>query len=140
MPAEFRENGIAFRYPENWALEREEHESGWTVTVQSRDTAFLTVTFDTDAPDIAALADSALDALRAEYPGLEAEPKLESIAGQPAVGHDVRFFSFDLTNTAVIRSFRAEEGAVLVLWQVTDLEQEKNEPVLKAISKSITET
>jgi hypothetical protein len=140
MPAEFHENGIAFRYPENWALEREEHESGWTVSVQSPDTAFITVTFDGESPDITAMADSALDALRGEYPALETEPKLESIAGQPAVGHDVRFFSFDLTNTAAIRSFRAEEGTVLVLWQFADLEQEKNEPVLKAIAKSIKET
>lgn len=140
MPAEFHENGIAFRYPENWGLERDEHETGWTVSLQSPETAFLTVTFDAEAPDVAVMADSALDALRAEYPALEAEPKVESIAGQPAVGHDVRFFSFDLTNTAAIRSFRAEEGTVLVLWQFADLEQDRSEPVLKAICKSIEET
>jgi hypothetical protein len=139
MPAEFRENGIAFRYPENWVLDREEHETGWTVSVQSPDTAFVTISFDADGPDIAAMAESALETLRAEYPGLEAEPRVESIADQPAVGHDVRFFSFDLTNTAGIRSFRAEEGTVLVLWQFTDLEQERSEPVLNAIRKSITE-
>src|SRR3954468_5348727 len=140
MPARFHENGIAFLYPENWVLERDEHESGWTVSVQSPETAFLSVTFDADAPDIAGIADSALDTLRAEYPDLEAEPRVESIAGQPAVGHDVRFFSFDLTNTAVIRSFRAEEGTILVLWQFTDLEQDRKEAVLKAICKSIEES
>ena len=139
MPADFHENGISFRYPENWRLEREEHESGWTVTVQSPDTAFLTLTFDADAPDIARLADSALEALREEYPDLEAEPQVETIAGQPAVGHDVRFFSFDLTNTARIRSFRSEEGSVLVLSQFNDLEEDTNEPVLRAISASIQE-
>jgi hypothetical protein len=139
MPSQFHENGIAFRYPENWTLERVEHESGWTVSVQSPDTAFLSVTFDADAPDIAGMADSALGTLRSEYPALESEPKVESIAGQPAVGHDVRFFSFDLTNTAGIRSFRAEEGIVLVLWQFNDLEHDRNEPVLKAICTSIVE-
>jgi hypothetical protein len=139
MAAHFHESGIAFRYPENWTLEREDHESGWTVSVQSPDTAFLIVTFDADAPDIATMADSALESLRAEYPGLEAEPQVESIAGQPAVGHDVHFFSFDLTNTAGIRSFRAEDGTVLVLWQFNDLEQDRSEPVLKAIRASIVE-
>jgi hypothetical protein len=139
MPSQFQKNGITFRYPENWALDRDEHESGWTVTVQSPETAFLSVTFDADAPDMAGMADAALDTLRAEYPALEAEPRVESIAGQPAVGHDVRFFSFDLTNTAGIRAFRAEEGSVLVLWQFTDLEQDHNGPVLKAICKSIEE-
>jgi hypothetical protein len=139
MPAEFHEDGIAFRYPENWTLEREDQETGWTVSVQSPDTAFLIVTFDADAPDIAKISDSALETLEAEYPGLEAEPKVESIAGQPAVGHDVRFFSFDLTNTAGIRAFRAESGTVLVLWQFNDLEEERSEPVLKAIRASICE-
>lgn len=139
MPSQFHENGVTFRYPENWTLERDENESGWTVAVQSPDTAFLIMTFDAEAPDIARMADSALDTLRAEYPALEAEPKVESIAGQPAVGFDVRFFSFDLTNTAGIRSFRAEEGTVLVLWQFNDLEQDRNEPVFKAICKSIEE-
>jgi hypothetical protein len=139
MPAHFHENGISFDYPENWALEREEHESGWTATVQSPDTAFLAVSFDADAPDIAQLADSALAALREEYPDLEAEPRVETLAGQPAVGHDVRFFSFDLTNTARIRAFRSEEGAVLVLSQFNDLEEECSEPVLRAICASIKE-
>jgi hypothetical protein len=128
-----------FRYPENWSLEREDQETGWTVSVQSPDTAFLIVTFDADAPDIAGMADAALETLKAEYPGLEAEPRTESIAGQPAVGHDVRFFSFDLTNTAGIRSFRSESGTVLVLWQFNDLEEERSEPVLKAIRASIQE-
>src|SRR5947209_3624619 len=139
MAAFFRQDGIAFRYPEDWTLEREDHEAGWTVSVQSPETAFLIVTFDAEAPDIAGMADSGLDTLRAEYPGLEAEPKVESIAGQPAVGYDVRFFSFDLTNTAGIRSFRSESGTVLVLWQFNDLEEERSEPVLTAIRASIQE-
>src|SRR5437764_11796504 len=139
MASRFHEDGISFRYPEDWVLEREEHKSGWTVSVQSPDTAFLIVTFDAGAPDIAEMADSALDTLRAEYPGLEAEPKVESIAGQPAVGHDVRFFSFDLTNTAWIRSFLSEEGSVLVLCQFNDLEEDSNGPVLRAICASINE-
>ena len=139
MAARFHDDGITFQYPENWVLEREDHEAGWTVSVQSPDTAFFIITFDAEAPDIASMADSALETLKVEYPGLEAEPKVESIAGQPAVGHDVRFFSFDLTNTAGIRSFRSETGTVLVLWQFTDLEQEQSEPVLKAICASIQE-
>jgi hypothetical protein len=139
MAAHFLEDGIAFQYPENWVLEREDNESGWTVSVQSPNTAFLIVTFDAEAAEAAGMADSALESLRAEYPGLESEPKVESIAGQPAVGFDVSFFSFDLTNTAGIRAFRGDAGSVLILWQFTDLEQETSEPVLKAICASIRE-
>lgn len=139
MVARFEADGIAFRYPENWSLERDEQETGWSVTVQSPETAFLILTFDTDGPDIGAIADAALETLRAEYPDLESDPAVESIAGQPAVGHDVRFFSFDLTNTAGIRAFRSENGTVLVLWQFTDLEYDRSERVLRAIRTSIDE-
>ena len=65
------------------------------------------------------------------------EDCVESVAGQPAVGHDVRFFSFDLTNTCWIRSFYCSRGSILVMWEANDLELEQNEPVLKAITASL---
>ena len=77
------------------------------------------------------MAQAALDALRAEYEDLEADACVESIAGQPAVGHDVRFFSLDLTNTCWIRSFYSGRGTVLVMWQLTDLELDRHEKVLR---------
>ena len=67
MAAEFDYDGIRFRYPENWRLEREDNEDGWTVSVQSPETAFLMLCFREDQPDPAAVADVALAALREEY-------------------------------------------------------------------------
>jgi hypothetical protein len=137
MPAVFEQDGIRFLYPENWSIERGDHQSGWSVTVQSADTAFFTLSYHTGERDMAAVADSALEALREEYPVLEADSALATLAGQPAVGHDVRFYSLDLTNTAWIRSFACEEGCVLVLCQINDLELDRNGPVLKAICASL---
>ena len=137
MAAQFDENGIRFRYPENWRLEREDNESGWTVSVQSPDTAFLVVTLDEDMPSTERMAETALEALRAEYPVLEADPCTDSLAGQPAVGHDIRFISLDLTNTGWTRSFYTGRGTVLVMWEANDLELEVNEPVLRAICASL---
>jgi len=137
----FHENGIAFLYPGNWTLEREEHDTGWIATIQSPGTAFLSIAlFQTDELDIGVAVDESLKNLRSEYPDLEDEPAVESIAGQPAVGHDARFFSLDLTNTAGMRAFRAEAGTVLILWQYTDHEAELAEPVVRAICASIEET
>src|SRR5262249_36547023 len=130
MAAHFEQDGVAFSYPENWKLEREESDNGWTATVHSPDTAFFMVSYDQDSPDPTHVADTALEALRGEYPDLEADEQVESIAGQPAVGHDIRFFSFDLTNTCWARSFYGPGGTLLVLWQANDLELEKNEPIL----------
>jgi len=133
----FQEDGVTFSYPENWRLDREETENGWTALVQSPQTAFVVVSYDPNMPTPAEMADTALEALREEYSDLEAEPKVETLAGQPAVGYEVRFFSLDLTNTCWLRSLYADAGTVLVMCQCTDLELEQNEPVLRAICASL---
>jgi hypothetical protein len=137
MPGLFQKDGICFQYPANWKLEREDADSGWTVSVQSPDTGFLILTFDRNMPETAQVAQTVLDALQADYPGLEAEDALETLAGQPAFGHDIRFFSLDLTNTCCTRSFYTDTGTLLMMWQVNDLELEQFEPIVRAIQKSL---
>ena len=137
MAATFHEDGLSFQYPENWQLQREESETGWTVSLQSPETAFFLVSYDGDMPEAEAMAQTALDALQEEYPTLEADVCVEDVAGQPACGHDIRFFSFDLTNTCWSRSFYCGTGTVLAMWQATDLELEHMEPILKAICASL---
>ncbi len=137
MVAVFEDAGIRFRYPENWRLEREDNEAGWTVTVQSPDTAFLMLCLREDMPSTDQLVETTLETLREEYPELEADERVDSVGGQPAVGHDIRFFSFDLTNTCWTRSFYSALGTVLLLCQFNDLETERNEAVLRAICASL---
>jgi hypothetical protein len=95
------------------------------------------VTFDRDMPETELMAATALDAMKEEYEGLEFEPITESIAGQPAIGHDMRFFSLDLTNTCGTRSFYSDTGTVLLFWQSTDLDLEDVEPIFKAVRTSM---
>lgn len=133
----FQADGIRFQYPDNWRLTREDADSGWTVSVQSPDTAFFLLTFDSEMPEVGQVVQTVLDALRADYPELEAEDALESLAGQPALGHDIRFFSLDLTNTCHTRSFYSETGTLLLMWQATDIELDAVEPVFQAMCKSL---
>jgi hypothetical protein len=137
MIATYDQEGVRFRYPENWEIEREESEEGWSVLVQSPDTAFLLLSMREDMPTTDEMVQTALEALKEDYPDLEADDCVDSVAGQPAIGHDIRFFSFDLTNTAWTRSFYSERGTLLVLCQVNDLEHDTNEPVLRAICASL---
>ncbi len=137
MASVFEESGVRFQYPENWQLEREETDTGWTVSLQSPGTAFLVLSLDQDSPDAQAMAQTALDALRDEYPDLEAEECVDSVAGQPAIGHDIRFFSLDLTNTCSTRSFYGAGGTILLMWQLNDLESDVNADVLRAICASV---
>ena len=136
MPAKFSRQGISFSYPENWTEEFEENEFGWTVTIQSPATAFLSVTLDEAMPGTGAIADAALEVMREEYPKLDAEPATSSIAGRPAVGYDIDFISFDLTNTCVIRAIGTGEGTLVLMTQATDSET-TNLKVLEAICKSL---
>jgi hypothetical protein len=133
----FQEDGVSFQYPDSWRLEREDTENGWTATLQSPGTAFLTVTLDGNMPETEAMAEAALEALRSEYPTLEASPQIDTLAGQMAIGHDIQFFSFDLTNSCWTRSLYADAGTLLVLCQTSDLELEEYEPVLRAICASL---
>lgn len=137
MPALFQAEGIRFQYPESWQLSRDESETGWTVTVQSPDTAFFLLTLDAEMPETGMMAQTALEALRAEYPDLEADEIIESLGGQPALGHNIRFFSLDLTNTCCTRSFYGATGTILLMWQANDLEWAAVEPVFRAICSSL---
>jgi hypothetical protein len=137
MPAIFDQDGVRFQYPENWEMVREDNPSGWTVSLQSPATAFFMLTYDSDMPEAELMAETALEAMQAEYKGLESEPIVETIAGQPACGHNMRFFSFDLTNTCCTRSFYGAGGTVLLLWQTNDLELEIVEPIVQAMCASL---
>src|ERR1700738_4162452 len=92
MVAEFDDAGIRFKYPENWRLEREDNETGWTVSLQSPGTAFLMISVREDMPSVDHMVEAALAALQEDYPDLEADDCTESLAGQPAVGHNIQFF------------------------------------------------
>jgi hypothetical protein len=137
MPAVFEEAGIRFQYPENWPLEREPTEEGWTVLVQSPATAFLMMVFREGIPEPAALADAALEALRADYPDLEADVSVDTLAGLPALGHDIRFISLDLTNTCWTRCIAISQGTLLIMCQYNDLEEGTHQAVLRAMCASL---
>jgi hypothetical protein len=137
MVAQFEERGLRFRYPASWKLEREETEEGWTVSIQSPDTAFILICVREDMPAVEDLAESAVDAFRQEYKDVEVEDCVDQIGGQPALGHEIHFFSFDLTNTCWTRSFYSGAGTVLVMCQANDMDLETHGPVMRAICASL---
>ncbi len=140
MPAIFERDGLRFRYPENWRVEENAVTEGWSVTIQSPKTAFLLVNVYPNRPAVKEVLETALTALREDYPDLEVQEASEHIAGHHAKGLDVQFFSLDLTNSCWIRGFRSRKGTVLILAQTNDLELESAESVLRAIRASVQMT
>jgi hypothetical protein len=133
----YNEDGLSFTYPDEWSLERQESEDGWAVTLQSPGTAFAQVVLDRTMPEREHMAQTALRALEEDYHNLEAEAGMDMMAGEMAIGHDIDFFSLDLTITAWTRCFFGLAGTVLVLCQVSGVDQEEYEPVLRAICRSM---
>jgi hypothetical protein len=97
----------------------------------------VTVCLREDRQGVKQLSRAVLDTLREDYPDLEAEEKVEPLAGRKAFGHDIRFFSLDLTNTCWTRSFAAPPGTVLVMCQTSDLELETMGPAMRGICSSL---
>ena len=140
--ATFSRDGVRFQYPTNWALEVEAGspdggDAGWTATVQSPGTAFVVVSLRPDADTPGRLADEALAALAAEYPGLESDPAVGSLGGLPAVGHDFDFLAVDAVVTGWTRCVETGAGPLLVLCQVAQYDKDANGPVLHAVSASV---
>ena len=138
MPAVYEGHGLRFMYPENWQLDVQPGESVVTISVQSPSTAFWMITLFEGQAAAGDVAAEALSALRDDYPELDADEARETLAGHPAVGHDISFVSLDLTNTCWTRAFRAPPTTFLVIFQTNDRELPQSELVLRAISKSLT--
>lgn len=137
MTATYENHGIRFLFPENWRLEEQEGTGQWTVSAQSPQTAFWSITVDETGRSPEALARDALAALREEYGALDVSDVEEVVGRRKVVGHDVAFFCLDLTNTGAIRAFRAESRTVLLLYQANDTEWEQVRLVFRAISESL---
>ena len=137
----YDDHGIRFEYPADWEVEATEDGPRTAVTVQSPSgPAFALVTVDESRPSPGELADEALAALRDEYPKLDAFPARETISGHEAVGHDVEFFSLDMTNACSIRSFQTPRRTVFLMAQWSDVEDDETAAGLDAIRRSLEET
>ena len=133
MSDTFQRDGVRFNYPPDWQLETEDDGDGWTASLQGPGTAFLVVSYCPGIDDPGELVDAAVEGLQADYPDLDAIDAVDHLAGPPALGADVNFVHFDLTNTCWIRAVPAAEGALLVMAQCTDEELVDQGEALKAI-------
>jgi hypothetical protein len=140
MIQSFERDGVRFQYPENWtveAAEGEPGEGGWTVSVQSPQTAFLLVSLRPDADDPAQLADQTLEAMRAEYKELDTENVVETLGGVVAVGHDIDFLTVDTAIVCRTRCLETPAGPLLVMAQTSEYDRGRNDPILRAICASL---
>ena len=137
----FENHGVRFDYPSSWELEENDHGGVMTVAVQDPGgLGFALITTDESCPDPADVADAALEAMREEYPELDASPAMETINDHCATGHDVEFFALDMTNGASIRCFRTPNRTVLAFGQWSDVGEANLPDLIRDVFQSIEET
>ncbi|MFO0897562.1 MAG: hypothetical protein U0836_09075 [Pirellulales bacterium] len=138
MPGLYDKIGLQFQYPDNWVIdEGESQETRASVTVYSPEGGFWSVTVHPHDEEPANLAAAAVTAMREVYEQLDAEPEFSVIAGHEAEGFEMNFYCLDLTNTAVVQSFRGPHAAYVVFWQAEDREYARIAPVFAAMVQSL---
>jgi hypothetical protein len=137
----FEEHGVRFEYPSEWAVEVTDEGDVTTVDVQDPGgVAFLLVRIDESCPDPTEVAELALEAMREDYPELDAVPIVETLDGHLATGYDVEFFSLDIANAACIRCFHTPRRTVLVFGQWSDLGEQNLPDLVAGMLRSLEET
>ena len=136
----YEDHGVRFEYPSDWTVEVTDEGPVNTVDLQHPEgVAFALVRTDEMRPDPAELADLALEAMREEYPELDAAPVMETLNERCATGHDVEFFSLDIANGASIRCFRTPRRTVLIFGQWSDLGGEDLSELIRGVFRSLEE-
>ena len=123
--------------PHGWAAERD----GATLSLQSPDTAFWTLTAVPGSVSPEAAVEGALEALREEYGGdgpageVEVSPARGPAAAAGEVARDAAFFCLDSTATARARAFRAGGVTYVLFWQGLDRDVAKHGATLESLSR-----
>ena len=137
----YEDHGLRFDYPSAWEVEVTDHGPVLTVALQDPSgLGFALITTDESRPDPADVADAALEAMREEYPELDASPAMETINDHCATGHDVEFFALDMTNAASIRCFRTPRRTVLAFGQWSDVGEAALPDLIRGVFRSIEDT
>ena len=137
----YEDHGLRFDYPSAWEVEVTDHGPVLTVALQDPGgLGFALITTDESRPDPADVADAALEAMREEYPELDASPAMETINDHCATGHDVEFIAMDMTNAARIRCFRTPRRTVLAFGQWSDAGEADLPDLIHGVFRSLEDT
>jgi hypothetical protein len=131
-------HGIRFEYPDDWLFHEQALAEEVTLTVQSPDSAYWSLTLVLDRPDPVRVVEAALNAFREEYSEVDVYPCEVELHGQPTEARDLDFICHDLIGSAFVRAIQTPQLTLLVLYQVAELELETARPLLDKITQSLS--
>lgn len=132
-------SGVSFQYPADWRLDEQYEEGDLTLNIRPDDegTAFWSLTLLGGRPTVQSALRAVVRAFEEEYEELDSYPAEQEIAGCRAIGRDIDFVCFELTNSATVRVFRTPEFTAVLLSQATDSEQKDYRPGFDFITDSL---
>lgn len=138
MDRVFEGHGIRFEYPEDWILHEQTSPEEITLTVQSPESSFWSVTLILDRPDPRRVIETILETFREEYSEVDVYPSDVRLGDQPTESCELDFVCHDLIGSAFLRATVAPDFTMLVLYQGADLELDDTQPLLEKINNSLT--
>ncbi|MGE3315614.1 MAG: hypothetical protein AB7O26_10900 [Planctomycetaceae bacterium] len=137
MSETYQSHGIRFEYPELWELSEQRGDNETTITVESPDTSFwsLSIFYGRTTPE--EVLETAVSALQEAYEEVDVYPSKARIGEHQGGARDVEFVCYELINSAFLRAFETDDFTALVYYQGTDHELVDSKPVLEAITASL---
>jgi hypothetical protein len=134
----YDKSGIRFLYPANWQISDEEVDgNGLSVSVQSPDSAFWSLTVYDPGTEPRTLVEAVLTSMRGEYEEVEASVIHERFADSEWLGYEMCFYCLDFLVNSKVMATRAIGKTLLIIWQAEDREFDQLEPVFRAITLSL---
>jgi len=138
MDKTYQSHGVSFRYPGEWELTEEQTDDQLSITVSSPLTAFWTLILFPDCPEPEDVVETTLDAFHEEYSEMDEYPSKARVGRRRTIGRDIDFVCLDVLNLARVRAFRAAPFTGMVLFQLTEAEEDEMGPILERITRSLS--
>ena len=138
MDRVFEGHGIRFEYPEDWILHEQSSPEEITLTVQSPNSSFWSLTLIMDRPEPRRVLDAILDTFREEYSEIDVYPSEVRLGDQPTESCELDFVCHELIGSAFLRAVAAPDFTLVVLYQGADLELDDTQKLLEEISQSLS--
>lgn len=130
-------HGIRFRYPNDWELSENQDDRDISISVNSPDTSFWTLTLLDGRPAPERVLQEVVETLRGEYAEMDEYSTKAVIHQTECQACDLQFMQYEIINTAYVRACPAGSRTALILYQGMDRELESTRPILEAITASL---
>lgn len=133
----FRSEFVEFDYPGFWTIDEQDGEGQKTISLQTSETGFWSITLLFDRLPTEDVLAAACEAFKSDYESVDIEDIECEIVAEETTAKRLEFFCHDLVSQAELTCFRTGRMTVLLLTQAFDKEWETVAPIFRLITQSV---